>query len=71
MGNNKIELTEQELADIKDDVKWRTMVAITLKSLKGIPATVNSLRTQSKFQWAFLLVLIGSIVTAAFKVFIG
>ncbi len=63
MGNNKIiELTQQELEDIKDDVKFRTMVMMTLKSLKGIPDTVRSLKTQAAFQWALILIIVGLIL---------
>jgi len=71
MANNKIELTQQELEDLKDTVKFRTMVVLEIKRLSGIPDTVNSLKTQSAFQWAFIVILIGSIITAAIKVLAG
>lgn len=55
MSNNKIiELTPQELEDIKDDVKFKTMVAISLKELRGIPKKVWGLSLQVGFQWALL-----------------
>ena len=66
MGNNRvIELTQQELKDIKDEVKFRTMVVITLKSLKHLPNRVSSLTTQSNIHWALLLGIIVSIVGVA------
>ena len=69
MANNKIiELTQQELEDIKDEIKFRTTVRIDLKRLRGIPDKVNSLKTQSAFQWGLLVIIIGSLVTAAVKV---
>ena len=52
MSNQKIELTPQELEDIKDDVKFKTMVAISLKELRGIPKKVWGLSLQVGFQWA-------------------
>jgi len=39
----KIELTPQELEEIKDEVKFRTKVIIELKRLNGIPERVNRL----------------------------
>ena len=57
MSNQKIELTPQELEDIKDDVKFRTTVLIGLKELKGIPRKVLILGVQVGLQW-FLLIAI-------------
>lgn len=69
MANDKIiELTQQELEDIKDTIKFRECVLLKLNQLKGIPDKVNSLRTQSAFQWALLLVIISSIIGVAVKV---
>lgn len=66
MANNKvIELTQQELEDIKDEVKFRTMVMMTLKSLKGIPATVNSLCIHRVIHWFFISVILIYIVSIA------
>ena len=66
MANNKIiELTQQELEDIKDEVKFRTMVMMTLKSLKHIPNIVNSLKTQASFQWILLSGIVLSLIGVA------
>ncbi len=58
----KIELTPQELEEIKDTIRFRECVVLKLKQLKGIPDTVNSLKTQSAFQWAILAIILASIL---------
>ncbi len=62
-----IELTQQELEDIKDTIKFRECVLLKLNRLKGIPDKVNSLKIQSKFQWTLLLVIISSLLGVAIK----
>ena len=68
MGNQKIELTEAELNDIKDDIKFKTMVAIRLKELCGLPRRVESLAFQAKFQWVLLTGIILSFIGVALRV---
>lgn len=58
MSNQKIELTPQELEDIKDDVKFRTTVLIALKELKGIPRKVLILGVQVGLQWVLLIAIL-------------
>jgi len=63
MANNKIiELTQQELEDIKDDVKFRTTVLISLKELKGMPKKVWNLGIQVGLQWVLLIAVLIKIV---------
>ena len=68
MVNNKIELTSQELEDIKDDVKFKTMVAIRLKELCDLPKRVEGLAFQSKFQWLLISGIILSFIGVALRV---
>lgn len=68
MANNKvIELTQQELEDIKDEVKFRTMVAITLKELRGIPKRVDRLAIHSGIHWVLISGIILGIIMVAMK----
>ncbi len=53
-----IELTQQELEDIKDEVKFRTTVLIGLKELKGMPKKVWNLGVQVGLQWILLVAII-------------
>ena len=56
---NKIELTKEELEEIKDTIKFRTMVALQLKRLNGIPEMVIGLRVKIKTHTWVLRILIG------------
>ncbi len=62
MSKEKIELTQQELEDLKDTVKFRTMVVLEIKRLRDVPNIVNSLKTQSIFQWAILAIILSSLL---------
>ena len=68
MSNQKIiELTQEELNDIKDEIKFRTTVLLTLKQLKGIPDKVNILSVHSGIQWVLLSAIIISLIGVAIK----
>ncbi len=49
-----IELTPQELEDIKDTIKFRECVLIKLNRLKGIPDKVNSLCIHRGIHWVLI-----------------
>ena len=55
MADKKIELSQEELEDIKDEVKFRTKVLLSLKRLNGIPERVNRLEVWQKV-YGFILV---------------
>jgi len=55
MSDKKIILTQEELNDLKDDIKFRERVLIQLKGLNGIPKEVWQLKVQSIIHWAFIL----------------
>jgi len=55
MSDKKIILTQEELNDLKDDIKFRERVLIQLKGLNGIPKDVWQLKVQSLIHWAFIL----------------
>jgi len=57
---NKIELTKEELEELKDDIKFRTKVLLELKRLNGIPEKVLSLETKVKiYTWLTGIILVG------------
>jgi hypothetical protein len=68
MAEEKINLTPQELEEIKDEIKFRTKVMLALKALNGIPKKVVILETQQKTQWWLLALVVTGIVSLAFKV---
>lgn len=47
----EITLTEQELDDLKDTIKFREKVVYQLKQLNNIPKKVWKLEVWSKVQW--------------------
>ena len=57
-NEHKIVLTEQELEDIKDTIKFRTKIVLQLKQLNDIPNTVRTLKVWGTIHWF----LIGSIL---------
>ena len=58
----KIELTPMELEDLKDEIKFRTYVTITLKGLRGIPEKVNSLEAHRAIHYFLITLLIAGIL---------
>lgn len=67
-----ITLSPQELEDIKDDVKFKTMIVIDVKTLRrGFDDHIktsdtyrnitNSLKTQVAFQWVIIALVFSSI----------
>lgn len=62
MDRRKIELSEQEVEELKDTIKFRTKVLMQLKNLNGIPREVWGLKISSKFQWGILLALVTGLI---------
>ena len=62
MADDNITLTPQELEDLKDDIKFRTFVKITLKQLTSIPQRVDSLETHKAVHYFLLTVIIAGIL---------
>lgn len=66
----KIELSAQELEDIKDTIKFRECVMLKLKALKEIPQKVTVLETKMViYVWIMRMMILG-ILSLAFKVLI-
>ena len=74
---DNIELTQQELEDIKDDVKWRTSTSIYLKTLtkklddhvessEGFRDDVKSLKTCRVIYGAFISAILLSLIAMPF-----
>ncbi len=68
MNGHKITLSTEEMEDLKDVIKFRTTVVLKLKALEGVPKKVTELAVHSNIHWALILLLVGGIVTLAFKV---
>lgn len=62
-----IELTQQELEDIKDTIKFRECVLLKLNQLKGIPEKVNSLCIHRGIHWFLLSIILVAIVSIALR----
>ena len=54
----EIQLTEQELEELKDTIAFRTKVVQQLKGLNGIPKTVWEYGIHIKAQWFFISIII-------------
>lgn len=67
MKERKIELTEQELEEIKDTIKFRTKVLTQLKQLNNIPKDVWTLKTKMNVQWIILIAIIAGIIGVFFR----
>jgi len=58
--DRKIELTPEELEELKDDIKFREKVMLQLKQLNGIPQKVIRLETEMKiYAWLIGIITIG------------
>ncbi len=64
--HKNITLTPQELEELKDDIKFKTTVVLSLKQLKEIPAKVTSLGIHSMIHGWLIFLLISSIIGLAF-----
>lgn len=65
MMEEKIELTQQELEELKDDIKFKTKTTLTLKhvcskldNLNDIPKKMSVLETKVGIQWWFIGVIL-------------
>lgn len=66
----KIELSPQELEDIKDTIKFRECVMLKLIALKDIPKKVTILETKMViYVWIMRAIILG-ILGLAFKVLV-
>jgi hypothetical protein len=65
--NHRFTLSEKEIEDIKDDIKFRTMVAEQLKGLNGIPKKVWQIEGTIKTHWFLLSLIIAGFVALWFK----
>jgi len=63
-----ITLTQQEIDEIKDDIKFREKVILQLKQLNGIPKEVWTLKVWAKIQWFFVASIMTGLITLGFKV---
>ena len=66
--NEKIELTQQELADLKDDIKFRTKVVMQLKALNGLPHKVTILETKVALHFYLIGLIVSGLGFLAFRV---
>jgi len=66
--NEKIELTSNELEELKDDIKFRTKVLIELKSLNGVPKKVTILETKINLHFWLIGLIVSGILVLAFRV---
>lgn len=64
----KIELTPQELEDIKDTVKFRECVLLKLKELSGVPKKVTILETKVGVHHYLIGVMIMGVIGLAWRV---
>ena len=64
----KIELTPQELEDIKDTIKFRECVMLKLNALKGIPIRVTKVETKVLVYGSLVIILIVGVLGLAFRV---
>ncbi len=69
MNNRKeITLTEQELHELKDEIKFRERVILQLKQLNGVPKKVIKLEVHSGIHWALIIMILGGILGLTWKV---
>ena len=64
----KIELTQQELDDLKDTIKFRECVILKLKQLNGIPQKVTVLETKITLHFWLVGLIVSGILVLAFRV---
>lgn len=63
---NKIELTKQELEEIKDEIRFRQMVYLQLKQLNGIPKKVAIIWELLKVYGALIFIILAGLVGLGF-----
>ena len=55
--NKEVTLTEHELEDLKDTIKFRTKVVMQLKQINGLPDRVKAVETKVlMFMWGIPIV---------------
>ena len=64
----EIKLTEQELEELKDTIKFRECVILKLKQLNGIPKEVWTLKVKTNILLTVVCGIVLSILGLAFKV---
>lgn len=68
MNEKQITLTQVEIEEIKDEVKFRTKVIESLKRLNCIPDKVISLEIHSKIHWFFISVVLIGLVGMTWRI---
>ena len=68
MPEEKIELTQQEIDEIKDTATFRAKVIVELKRLCHIPSKVTTLETKVLIYGTLTILLVAGVVTLAFRV---
>lgn len=58
MRNEKIELTQQDYEELKDEIRFRERVILELKQLNGIPKKVVELNTYMKVYGGLIIAII-------------
>jgi len=72
---DKIELTREELEELKDTITFRTKTTLALKSLNKKITEISEqykkmpiIETHQKIQYTLIVLIFGSIITLAFRV---
>jgi len=68
-GKETIELTPQELEEIKDEIRFREKVTLSLKALNGLPDRVTRTETAIKILVPIVLLILSGLVGLGFMVF--
>lgn len=68
MNNKVVTLTQQEIEDLRDDIKFKTTVVLQLKQLNGLPNKVTKLEVHSNIHWALFFVLLTGLFGLCWKV---
>lgn len=71
MKNDKIELTNEELEELKDEIRFRTKVYLQLKQLNSIPHKVWTLEATTNIHSLLLIGILLVIVGIAFRMWAG
>ena len=67
----EIKLTEQELIEIKDTIKFRECVLLKLKQLNGTPKKVTILETKVGVHHWLIGLIVAGVLSLAWKVLAG
>jgi len=65
----KIELTKEELEEIKDEIRFRQLVYLQLKQLNGVPKKVAIIWELLKVYGGLIFILLAGLVGLGFNYF--